>query len=186
MTGGTDPAEPQAARVLVGPHPGQLVLWVVRALGLAGQQLGLGQDHVLCVLNVRNAAPAGQLDGRVVATAAVYDSSSAGRLALGTVDVVEEILAELGLRVGKLSQLGGCGRLGEIQLQVAGLAEGGGLLVVLLRLVELVHQVVGVGQVGQVLLHGAQVARAHGPLQDLAPVLLRETFDVRPRGGVSL
>jgi len=186
VAGGSNPAESQTARVRMTSNPGLLVQRMVRALGLPGQQLVLGQDHVLGVLDVRNAAPAGELAGGFPA----IQSSTIGGLALGAVDiVVEEVLAQFGLRVGELAQFGGGGRLAEIQIQleIAGLAEGGGLLMMLLRLVELVDQVVGVGQVGrQVLLHGTQVARADGSLQDLAPVLLGQALDVGSRGGEGL
>lgn len=179
VAGSANPAEAQAARVGMETRLGLLVQRMVRALGLPGQQLVLGQDHVLGVLDVRNAATAGQLAGGL--------PIPVGGLALGAVHVVKEVLAQLRLRVGELAQLGSRGCLAEVQvqLQIAGLAEGGGLLlVVLLRLVDLVDQVVGVGQVGrQVLLHGIQVARADGSLQDLAPVLLGEALNVRPRGG---
>lgn len=154
----------------VTPHPGLLVEGVVGALGLARQLLAVGQDHVLCVLNIRNAPPAGQLAGGVQVEGAPIRGRHGGCLALGAVDVVEEMLAQLWLRVGELAQLGCSGGLGEIQVQITGLAKGGGLLlglvVVLLRLVQLVD-VVGVGgvrQVWQILLHGAKIPGADGPL----------------------
>lgn len=176
MTGGPDPAQTQASRVLllppeeVAPHPGLLVEGVVGALGLARQLLAVGQDHVLCVLNIRNAPPAGQLGGRVQVEGPSVRGRHCGCLALGAVDVVEEMLAQLRLRVGELTQLRCSGGLGEIQVQITGFAEGGclllGLVVVLLRLMQLVD-VVGVGgirQVGQVLLHGVQIPGTNSPL----------------------
>lgn len=63
----------------------------------------------------------------------------------------------------------------------------------LLRLMHLMHMsmnahagVLMIGEVRETLLHGMQVARADGALQDLAPILLRETLNVRPYSGIAI
>lgn len=151
---------------------------VVGALGLP-RHLTVGEYHILGVLNVWNAAARSQLGGRNTRVRVTGE-----QLALGAVGVVEEMLAELWLRCGELAQLrcGGflrCARY--IQMEIAVLAEGGCLvllMLVLLWLVQLMHMdadttVLVIGEVGKTLLHCVQIARADSALQDLAPVLLR-------------
>lgn len=76
-----------------------LVQRVVGALGLPCH-LAVGEYHILGVLNVWDTATRSQLRGR---NAAVWIAGE--QLALGAVGVVEEMLAELGLRRGELAEL---------------------------------------------------------------------------------
>lgn len=65
------------------------------------------------------------------------------------------------------------------------------LMLVLLWLVQLMHvdadagAVLVIGEVGEALLHGVQIARADSAFQDLAPVLLRQTLDIGPHCGIA-
>lgn len=205
MAGDAHAAQTQATRVGVAQRmngrgiqrgPCLLVQRVVGALGLPGH-LAVGEYHILGVLNVWNTAAGCQLGGRGASVHVAGD-----QLALGAVDVVEEMLAKLRLRGGELAQLrcGGVLRCaGHIQVKIAVLAEGGCLMLllvlVLLWLVQLMHMntnadaavlVLVIGEVRKTLLYCVQIARADCALQNLAPVLLRQTLDVGPHCGITV
>lgn len=65
------------------------------------------------------------------------------------------------------------------------------LVLVLLWLMQLMHMytdaaVLVIGEVGEALLHRMQITRADGALQNLAPVLFRQAFDVGPHCGIAV
>lgn len=106
MAGDAHAAQAQATRVGmsqgvnrrgVQAGPRLLVQRVVGALGLPCH-LAVGEYHILGVLNVWNTAAGCQLGGR---GASVYVAGD--QLALGAVDVMEEMLAKLRLRCGELA-----------------------------------------------------------------------------------
>lgn len=98
MTGDADATEAQAARVMgavrcVGEQGAGLRLLMQRmvcALGLP-RQLAVGEDDVLCVLNVRNAAPRCQFGGHGGdgCGAGLIWRSAERQFALGAVGIVE-------------------------------------------------------------------------------------------------
>lgn len=81
----------------VQPSPSLLVQRVVGALGLPCH-LAVGEYHILGVLNVWNTAAGCQLGGR---GASVYVAGD--QLALGAVNVMEEMLAKLRFRCGEFA-----------------------------------------------------------------------------------
>lgn len=199
MAGDAHAAQAQATRMGMSQRvngrgvqagPSLLMQRVVGTLGLPCH-LAVSEYHILGVLNVWNTAAGCQLGGR---GASVYVAGD--QLALGAVDVMEEMLAKLRLRCGELAQLGRGGVLscaGHIQVEIAVLAEGGCLVLVLvlLWLVQLMHMytdaaMLVIGEVGEALLHRMQITRADGALQNLAPVLLRQTLDVGPHCGIAV
>jgi len=70
--------------------------------------------------------------------------------------------------------------------------ERGGLM--LLRLMHLMHlmsmdtnaTMLMIGKVWKTLLHRMQISRADGTLQDLAPILLGKSFNIRPHCSIAL
>lgn len=97
MTGDADATQTQAARVMgavrrveQGSGLPLLMQWMVCALGLP-RQLAVGEDDVLCVLNVRNAAPCCQLGGHAGdgCGAGLVWGSAERQFALGAVGIVE-------------------------------------------------------------------------------------------------